>query len=133
MGGDHRAHSCPRLAALARGKNIDLIFLLAPNSSQNRIKAVSKASTGFIYLMSITGITGVRKRFSASAKKTISKIRKFTDKPIAIGFGISNPAQAKEAAKIGDGVIVGSAIVKEAAKSIKGAARLVKSLKKAIS
>ena len=122
-----------QLAKLAQGKDIDLIFLLAPNSGQSRIKAVSAASTGFIYLMSITGITGVRKSFSCSIKKTISNIRRFTNKPIAIGFGISNPAQAKEAAKIGDGVIVGSAIVKEAAKSIKGAAKLVKDLKKAIS
>ena len=121
------------LALLARGKNIDTIFLLAPNSSQSRIKAVAKASTGFIYLMSITGITGVRKNFSGLVKKTVLKIKKITNKPVAIGFGISDPAQAKEAAKIGDGVIVGSAIVKEAAKSIKDAARLVRSLKKAIS
>ena len=122
-----------RLAEFTRGKHIDLIFLLAPNSSQNRIKAVSKASTGFIYLMSITGITGVRKSFSGSIRQTISKIRKYSNKPVAIGFGISTPQQAKEAAKIGDGVIVGSAIVKEAAKSIEGAAKLVRSLKKAIS
>ena len=123
----------PRLAEFTRGKHIDLIFLLAPNSSQSRIKAIAKASTGFIYLMSITGITGVRKNFSGSIKKTISNIRRFTNKPIAIGFGISNPEQAKDAAKIGDGVIVGSAIVKQASKSIKGAGKLVKNLKKAIS
>ena len=122
-----------QLSLLARNKNIDLIFLLAPNSSQSRIKAVSAGSNGFIYLMSITGITGVRKSFSSSIKKTISNIRMFTNKPIAIGFGISNSEQAKEAAKIGDGVIVGSAIVKEAAKSVKSAAKLVKRLKKAIS
>jgi len=121
------------LQRLAKAAGLDLIFLLAPNSSTDRIKAAAKASTGFIYLMSITGITGVRNDFSGSVSKTVSKIRKFTKKPVAVGFGISSPEHAKRAAAIADGVIVGSAIVKEAAKSLKNAAALVRRLKKAIS
>lgn len=122
-----------RLMLLTRSSKLDLVFLLSPNSSPERIKEVAKASTGFIYLMSITGITGIRKSFSSSVSRMISKIRKVTKKPIAVGFGISSPEQAKKAAAISDGVIVGSAIVKEAANSIISAAALVRRLKKAIS
>jgi len=121
------------LQRLAKAAGLDLIFLLAPNSSTDRIKAAAKASTGFIYLMSITGITGVRKDFSGSVSRMVSKIKRFTNKPVAVGFGISTPCQAKKAAAIADGVIVGSAIVKEAGASIKSAEALVRRLKKAIS
>ena len=97
---------------LARKAPLDTIFLLAPTSTEDRIKKVTKASSGFIYYVSITGITGANLLFDGSMDLLISNIRKFTDKPIAVGFGVSTPDHAAAIAKISDGVIVGSAIVK---------------------
>jgi len=112
---------------------IDEIFLVAPTSSDERIKMIAEASSGFIYLISATGITGKRAKLSDQAQGIVSRIRKYTKKPIAVGFGISNPAQAAEAVRYADGVIVGSAIVELIAKKqyIK-AAKFVSSLRKAI-
>jgi tryptophan synthase alpha chain len=95
-----------RKAALAS------IFLLAPTSTEDRIKKVTKASSGFIYYVSITGITGANLLLDGSMDVLISKIKKYTDKPIAVGFGVSTPMEASAVAGLSDGVIVGSAIVK---------------------
>lgn len=97
---------------LSRKSPLDTIFLLAPTSTEDRIKKVTKASRGFIYYVSITGITGANLLFDGSMDLLISNIRRFTDKPIAVGFGVSTPDHAAAIAKISDGVIVGSAIVK---------------------
>jgi tryptophan synthase alpha chain len=88
------------------------IFLLAPTSTVDRIKKVSGASSGFIYYVSITGITGAGLLLDGSMESLISNIRQHTDKPVAVGFGISTPVDASAVARISDGVIVGSAIVK---------------------
>ena len=116
---------------LARAKGLDTIFLLAPTSTEERIKKVAKASTGFIYLVSITGITGSRLSVGSDMKKTLSAIRNMTNKPVAVGFGISTPADASAVAAFADGVIVGSAIVKliDKGKNIK---HFVHNLRKAI-
>ncbi len=97
---------------LARKEALDTIFLLAPTSTEDRIKKVTKASSGFIYYVSITGITGANLLWDGSMDQLISNIRKHTDKPIAVGFGVSTPREAAAVARIADGVIVGSAIVK---------------------
>lgn len=99
---------------LARSCNrggIRLIFLVAPTSGVERIKKIVKRSKGFIYYVSLTGVTGVRKILSKEIKPKVSLIRSMTNLPVCVGFGISNPSQAREAARISDGVIVGSAIV----------------------
>ncbi len=98
---------------LAKKNHLDTIFLLAPTSTDDRIKKVAKASTGFIYYVSITGITGAALLLDSSMEVLLSKIRKYTDKPIAVGFGVSTPEEASAVARISDGVIVGSAIVKK--------------------
>jgi len=98
---------------LARKAALDTIFLLAPTSTEERIKKVVKASTGFIYYVSITGTTGASLLFDGSMEALISNIKRYTDKPIAVGFGVSNPENASAVAKISDGVIVGSAIVRK--------------------
>jgi tryptophan synthase alpha chain len=91
---------------------LDTIFLLAPTSDADRIKIVSQSSTGFIYYVSLTGVTGERAKLDAGGiKASIAKIRKKTKLPISVGFGISTPEQAAQVAALGDGVIVGSAIV----------------------
>jgi len=97
---------------LARKTALDTIFLLAPTSTEERIKKVVKASTGFIYYVSITGTTGASLLLDGSMEALISNIKRYTDKPVAVGFGVSNPENASAVAKISDGVIVGSAIVR---------------------
>lgn len=96
----------------SREKGLDTIFLLAPTSGEERIKKVCKSSTGFIYYVSLTGVTGAREGVSKDIKGMIKKIKSHTKLPIAVGFGISRPEQAKEISSWADGVIVGSAIVK---------------------
>jgi tryptophan synthase alpha chain len=109
------------------------IYLVAPTTTEERIKRIASASTGFIYLVSVMGITGARKRVSGDLGYLVSRVRKFTNKPIAVGFGISNPAQAKEAVKYADGVIVGSALVELIAKKqFTKVVNLVAALRKAI-
>lgn len=96
----------------SRDKGLDTIFLLAPTSDEDRIKRVSKKSTGFIYYVSLTGVTGAREGISKDIGKMTRKIKAYTKLPVAVGFGISKPEQAKEVSLWADGVIVGSAIVK---------------------
>ncbi|MEK7713310.1 MAG: tryptophan synthase subunit alpha [Deltaproteobacteria bacterium] len=100
------------LTALARGKGLDTIFLLAPTSDEDRINIVCKNSTGFIYYVSLTGVTGTREGLSKDIKGMVKKIKAHTKNPVAVGFGISRPEQAREISSWADGVIVGSAIVK---------------------
>jgi tryptophan synthase alpha chain len=94
------------------GTALNLIYLLAPTSTPPRIVLIARASQGFIYYVSRLGITGVRDALSADLQKMLTQIRAVTDKPVAVGFGISNPAQARIVATLADGVIVGSALVK---------------------
>ena len=103
---------------LAKNAAIASIFLLAPTSTDERIKKVARASTGFIYYVSITGITGAQLLLDGSIEKSINGIRRITDKPIAVGFGVSTPDEAKAVAGVSDGVIIGSAIVKKAQASL---------------
>ena len=117
---------------LIKKHGLDEIFLAAPNSSDKELRMIAKKSSGFVYAVSIAGITGARSSLHVQVKDTINKLRKLTKTPVAIGFGISNPAQARKASRISDGVIVGSAVIDVIAK--KGnIGRFVSSLKKALS
>lgn len=116
----------------ARHKDLDTIFLLAPTSTDDRIKLVSRASSGFIYYVSITGITGSKLVIDRSIKKSIRKIRAVSDKPVCVGFGVSTPEEAGITASIADGVIIGSAIVKTAHSAPSKLKRFLLSLRKAI-
>jgi tryptophan synthase alpha chain len=91
---------------------LDIIFLLAPTSTADRIRKVSRKSRGFIYYVPITGITGSKLSLDSSIETHMSRIRNVTDKPVAVGFGISTPEEAAAISRYSDGVIVGSAIVK---------------------
>ena len=99
------------LISAAREHDFATIFLTAPTSTPERIKLISEACTGFIYCVSLTGVTGARDRISDMLAPTLKEIEKHTDKPVAVGFGVSNPDQAREVANMADGVIVGSAII----------------------
>jgi tryptophan synthase alpha chain len=117
---------------LSRKASLDTIFLLAPTSTEDRIKRVTRASSGFIYYVSITGITGSHLLFDGSMETLIAKIKSYTDKPVAVGFGVSTPEDAAAVARISDGVIVGSAIVKKAHESTEVLKEYLISLRKAI-
>jgi tryptophan synthase alpha chain len=90
---------------------IELISMIAPTSNE-RVAMIAKEAEGFLYCVSSLGVTGMRSEINADIGRVVAQAKKFTDIPCAIGFGISNPDQAREMAKIADGVIVGSAIVK---------------------
>ncbi len=88
------------------------VLLVAPTTPPERARVIAQKATGFIYYISVTGTTGARDSLPAAVEQHISTIRGFTDKPIAVGFGISTPDQARAVARVADGVIVGSAIVR---------------------
>lgn len=95
-----------------RGADLDTVFLAAPTSTERRLELVAKYSTGFVYVVSRTGVTGERESLAESAAPLLENLRRKTKLPLAIGFGIANGAQAREAGKLADGVVVGSAIVR---------------------
>ena len=116
-----------------------LIFLLAPTSTPQRRKEVIKRTHGFIYYVSLTGITGAQLPDLNQVKKNVQAIQNFGKKPVAVGFGIATPEQAKNVAQFSDGVIIGSALVRNIAEHHKDPAfltnlkKLTKNLKAAIS
>ncbi len=95
-----------------RGAGLDTVFLAAPTSTPERLKLVAEYSSGFIYLVSRTGVTGERESISDSVAPLVASMRAITKLPLAVGFGISTPEQAREVARQADGVVVGSAIVR---------------------
>jgi tryptophan synthase alpha chain len=98
---------------LLRQNNLDMIFLVAPTSSDERLKMVAERAGGFIYAVSRAGVTGAREQTSQSAEVLVERVRKFSDLPVAVGFGISNAGQIAETWKYADAAVVGSAIVRE--------------------
>ncbi|WP_017655973.1 tryptophan synthase subunit alpha [Fortiea contorta] len=106
------------LLELADAVGIEVILLVTPTSSPERIKAIASQSRGFIYLVSVTGVTGMRSHIQDRVKDVLQQIRNVTDKPIGVGFGISGPEQARQMKTWGaDAVIVGSAFVERLAES----------------
>jgi tryptophan synthase alpha chain len=96
-----------------RACDLDMIFLVAPTSTDERLKLVAERASGFIYAVSRAGVTGTRETVSAEAEKLVSRVRKFSELPVAVGFGISNAAQVVDVHRYADAVVVGSAIVAE--------------------
>ena len=126
------------LVKVSRKNKFSTVFLIAPTSTGDRIKLVAKNSTGFIYYVSLTGVTGARKSLPKDIEEHIKKIKRVTDKPVCVGFGVSNREQAAKMAHIADGVIVGSAVIKiienniENGSYFKKVAEFTASLKEAI-
>lgn len=117
-------------------EDLDFIFLVAPNTTERRLKAISKLGRGFIYCVSVTGVTGARKKVEGYMKDYIDRVRKHVDLPVAVGFGISTPEQAANVASFADGAVVGSAIINEMVNNpknpIRAMAKFTKSLKQAM-
>jgi tryptophan synthase alpha chain len=99
------------VAAISRSP-LQLIHMLAPTSPAERMEKIARNAKGFIYLVSVTGITGERKSLAEGLSELIASVREHTSVPVCVGFGISTPEQAKEVGKMADGVIVGTACVR---------------------
>jgi len=99
------------LEATTKKLNLDLIYLLAPTSTEERIALVAEKSQGFIYLVSLTGVTGTRQTLPPELEDFVTRVRQKAHQPLCVGFGVSNPEQARRVAMIADGVIVGSRLI----------------------
>jgi tryptophan synthase alpha chain len=99
------------LREAARAHGLDVIFLAAPTSTEARLAAVAAASSGFVYCVSLAGVTGVRTHLAADVDVLVGRVRRYTTLPVCVGFGISTPDHARQVAAAADGVIVGSAMV----------------------
>ncbi len=104
------------VSPIFRAYDRDLIFLVAPTSTDTRLQMIAEQASGFIYAVSHAGVTGVRSEMSADAEKLVKRLRRFTDLPIAVGFGISSRAQIADVWTYADAAVVGSAIVAEVQK-----------------
>lgn len=124
------------LKPLVDDAGLAYIYLLAPTSSHQRIKQVCASAQGFIYLVSVTGITGARASLQSDLADFVQRVRSYSNLPLAIGFGISSPKQAASVAELSDGVIVGSALinaVNEADDKPAAAANFVRAFQSALS
>jgi len=97
---------------LCRQAELALVYLIAPNTPEERVRLVCRHSRGYVYLVSVTGTTGVRERLPSGLPDFVARVRSVTDQPVAVGFGIATPDHAAAVARIADGVIVGSAVVR---------------------
>ena len=122
----------------AARKNIAMVFFVAPTTALARVKPIADASTGFIYYVSLTGVTGAKQNLLQEAAVGIRRVRRMTQKPVCAGFGISTLRQVRAFGRVADGVIVGSAIVKAIEKNtgqrdlIKNVVRFVRNLSCAV-
>lgn len=124
------------LVAAAGAAALDTIFLVAPTSTEARMRLAAERSTGFIYCVSLTGVTGVRQTLAEGLRDLVARMKAHSRLPVAVGFGISTPEQAREVAAFADGIIVGSALValmEKSAQPVEDACRFVRDLKAAIS
>ena len=108
------------------------IRLVAPTTPATRMAEIAKHGSGFVYLISRLGVTGMQSEIASGLAETIERLRSVTTLPVCVGFGISGPEQAKSVAKMADGVIVGSAVVRAAETSVDEAVKLVRAMRKAI-
>jgi tryptophan synthase alpha chain len=104
------------LETACRQNGLALVYLVAPTTPNERLVKIAAHSTGFVYIVSLTGVTGARASLSAGLDEFLMRVRGMTDKPLAVGFGISTPEQAAQVGRMADGVIVGSALIDVAGK-----------------
>ncbi len=123
------------LIRAARGRGLDTIFLAAPTSPRERLARIAKATQGFIYYVSLTGVTGARASLPKSLASHLRLIKGMTDLPVCVGFGISKPEQVREVVRLADGVIIGSALLDAIGRSqgspAAAAARFIRPLRRA--
>ena len=100
-----------RFSAMLRAHEIDLIFLAAPTSTGARLQMIAERASGFVYAVSRAGVTGAREKMSAEAEKLVTRLRRFSSLPVAVGFGISTPEHVRDVWRYAEAAVVGSAIV----------------------
>jgi tryptophan synthase alpha chain len=124
------------LKASANRHGIDLIQFIAPTTRTERLHHIAEAAQGFIYLVSVTGVTGARPGQNFDLKRYVRAIHKAANVPVCVGFGIATPAQAASVAEVADGVIIGSAIIqaikKHKSNPVKAAGRFLRKVRKAM-
>jgi tryptophan synthase alpha chain len=111
---------------------LDFIRLVAPTTPANRMREIAKHGSGFVYLISRLGVTGVQDTVSTELPSTVERLRSSTSLPICVGFGVSKPEQATQVATLADGVVIGSAIVRVAAESVASAISFARGMRQAI-
>jgi tryptophan synthase alpha chain len=122
----------PELESWFGESPLAFIRLVAPTTPRERMAEIAQHGSGFVYLISRLGVTGARDDVSADLPATIARLREVTELPVAVGFGVSGPEQARAVANLADGVVVGSAIVRAAGESVEAASTLARSLRGAI-
>jgi tryptophan synthase alpha chain len=122
----------PELEGWLGSGSLDFIRLVAPTTPADRMREIARTGSGFVYLISRLGVTGVRSDLPPDVEATAARLRAATDLPICIGFGISEPSQARAIASVGDGVVVGSAIVERAGRDVGAALQLVRDIRVAL-
>jgi tryptophan synthase alpha chain len=113
LGTDLVPEEAEAIRSVLKAADIDLIFLVAPTSTDDRLKLIGDVSSGFVYAVSRTGVTGVRQSLSEAAASLVQRVRRFTDLPVAVGFGVSTPEHVAEVWQHADAAVVGSRIVAE--------------------
>ena len=113
-----------QIAPALKAHDLDMIFLVAPTSSDARLRMVAEHATGFIYTVARAGVTGAREKVSEESEKLVARVRGFSDLPVAVGFGISSAEQVAEVWRYADAAVVGSAIVAEIEK-LAGTAKFI--------
>ncbi len=122
------------LIRAAKRNHLSLVFFLSPTTTKKRMQGIVKAATGFIYYVSVTGVTGERGTLPTSLSTNVRMAKRFTKTPVCVGFGVSTAAQVRSLSRIADGVIVGSAIIKHIEKNtgkkdlVKNVTRFVRKL-----
>lgn len=116
------------LTVLADKKAFSVILLAAPTTPAERFKKIARRSRGFIYYVSLTGVTGARAALARKLIADVKKLKKLTKKPICVGFGVSKPRQAREVAKAADGVIIGSAIINVLEKNLADKKKMIRKI-----
>ena len=118
------------LLKIAPKYDLATIFLVTPTSPPNRLRLIASVSTGFIYCVSVTGVTGARDTLSEEIIPMVTQLRKHTDKPVCVGFGVSTSAQGCTVAQMADGVIVGSAIINVIERHLDDETKIVSSVRR---
>lgn len=113
-------------------KKLHLIQLVAPTTADKRAKMLVKKSQGFVYYVSLRGVTGARKAVASDLKPHLAKLKRMTKKPVLVGFGVSTPGQAAGISKFSDGVIVGSAVINHLRKGVPAAERFIEKMSRAV-
>jgi tryptophan synthase alpha chain len=108
---DLPAEESSAFRGLCRERGLDLIFLVAPTTTDARLRQIAEIASGFVYCVSVTGTTGVRSELASGLPKFIGRVRRHTDLPLAVGFGISTAEQFAAAGKLADAVVIGTAII----------------------